>query len=122
MITTLLNIENVATMVCRVPGKEELGGASVGLESWDMDERSEEHTSELQSHSDLVCRLLLETKKHTSELQSHSDLVCRLLLEKKRLVSRVTEQNIRYHTIRVPPKFRYREQTCGAWCTRLYDD
>src|SRR5947207_8021439 len=28
--------------------------------------RSEEHTSELQSHSDLVCRLLLEKKKETS--------------------------------------------------------
>src|SRR5260221_4129489 len=27
--------------------------------------RSEEHTSELQSHSDLVCRLLLEKKKHS---------------------------------------------------------
>src|SRR5438034_7517339 len=30
------------------------------VESW---VRSEEHTSELQSHSDLVCRLLLEKKK-----------------------------------------------------------
>src|SRR5438132_7030824 len=28
--------------------------------------RSEEHTSELQSHSDLVCRLLLEKKKTKS--------------------------------------------------------
>src|SRR5438034_801753 len=28
-----------------------------------VDARSEEHTSELQSHSDLVCRLLLEKKK-----------------------------------------------------------
>src|SRR5260221_8911668 len=28
--------------------------------------RSEEHTSELQSHSDLVCRLLLEKKKKTT--------------------------------------------------------
>src|SRR2546428_9597844 len=28
-----------------------------------IDERSEEHTSELQSRSDLVCRLLLEKKK-----------------------------------------------------------
>src|SRR5437588_2008033 len=28
--------------------------------------RSEEHTSELQSHSDLVCRLLLEKKKNTA--------------------------------------------------------
>src|SRR5438034_1714344 len=29
----------------------------------DHPQRSEEHTSELQSHSDLVCRLLLEKKK-----------------------------------------------------------
>src|SRR5699024_12621866 len=29
--------------------------------------RSEEHTSELQSRFDLVCRLLLETKKHHTE-------------------------------------------------------
>src|SRR5260221_6006946 len=31
--------------------------------------RSEEHTSELQSHSDLVCRLLLEKKKYTQQSQ-----------------------------------------------------
>src|SRR5438034_6995834 len=31
-----------------------------------MDQESEEHTSELQSHSDLVCRLLLEKKKKKS--------------------------------------------------------
>src|SRR5438132_8122565 len=31
--------------------------------------RSEEHTSELQSHSELVCRLLLEKKKTHSERQ-----------------------------------------------------
>src|SRR5436190_9379882 len=36
-------------------------------------ERSEEHTSELQSHSDLVCRLLLEKKKkkNTKKTNSH---------------------------------------------------
>src|SRR5947207_7310928 len=33
--------------------------------------RSEEHTSELQSHSDLVCRLLLE-KKNLNTGVSHS--------------------------------------------------
>src|SRR5438132_8326047 len=32
--------------------------------------RSEEHTSELQSHSDLVCRLLLEKKKTKESKQS----------------------------------------------------
>src|SRR5438034_5592037 len=31
--------------------------------------RSEEHTSELQSHSDLVCRLLLEKKKTNRQTQ-----------------------------------------------------
>src|SRR5260370_41141890 len=31
------------------------------------DTRSEEHTSELQSHLNLVCRLLLEKKKHNSK-------------------------------------------------------
>src|SRR2546421_1943879 len=45
-------------------------------------DRSEEHTSELQSRSDLVCRLLLEKKKHTADLQSRSEPVSRLLLEK----------------------------------------
>src|SRR5947207_10904120 len=33
------------------------------------DRRSEEHTSELQSHSDLVCRLLLEKKKNIIEIE-----------------------------------------------------
>src|SRR5260221_11589763 len=33
--------------------------------------RSEEHTSELQSHSDLVCRLLLEKKKNTKNKHAY---------------------------------------------------
>src|SRR5438034_3940836 len=33
--------------------------------------RSEEHTSELQSHSDLVCRLLLEKKKKKRSIAFH---------------------------------------------------
>src|SRR5436190_13254709 len=42
--------------------------SSVAIDAHDqaavrIDRRSEEHTSELQSHSDLVCRLLLEKKK-----------------------------------------------------------
>src|SRR5436190_9450465 len=47
--------------------------------------RSEEHTSELQSHSDLVCRLLLEKKKifvwqtamiRTAAILTRSGIVC----------------------------------------------
>src|SRR5258707_10882527 len=47
-------------------------------------ERSEEHTSELQSRQYLVCRLLLENKNHTSELQSRQYRVFRLRLVKQR--------------------------------------
>src|SRR5438034_8192141 len=36
-------------------------------------ERSEEHTSELQSHSDLVCRLLLEKKKKNNKIQCEQE-------------------------------------------------
>src|SRR5690242_21439094 len=35
-------------------------------------ERSEEHTSELQSHVNLVCRLLLEKKKERREASTKS--------------------------------------------------
>src|SRR2546426_8524463 len=38
-------------------------------EPYVVDLRSEEHTSELQSPCNLVCRLLLGTEEHTSELQ-----------------------------------------------------
>src|SRR5438034_8215905 len=35
--------------------------------------RSEEHTSELQSHSDLVCRLLLEKKNNHNQTRATAD-------------------------------------------------
>src|SRR6266496_5963182 len=39
------------------------GTAATGVSGWTPHARSEEHTSELQSRRDLVCRLLLEKKK-----------------------------------------------------------
>src|SRR5438477_4117344 len=47
----------LSSSVWRVPVKERQG-------------RSEEHTSELQSHVNLVCRLLLEKKKKKGPLES----------------------------------------------------
>src|SRR2546430_9757312 len=41
--------------------------------------RSEEHTSELQSQSNLVCRLLLEKKKNTNELVINRRAVATLI-------------------------------------------
>src|SRR5450432_4800371 len=45
--------------------------ASPAHHGHDSHVRSEEHTSELQSRSDLVCRLLLEKKKKTSLKSPH---------------------------------------------------
>src|SRR2546430_9565177 len=42
--------------------------ATPGMEDRSGGGRSEEHTSELQSQSNLVCRLLLEKKKNRSDL------------------------------------------------------
>src|SRR5436190_15587595 len=58
--------ENRSDFLC--PNKEEhIFGAGSEMTDWaevpGYGYRSEEHTSELQSHSDLVCRLLLEKKK-----------------------------------------------------------
>src|SRR5260221_10013209 len=38
------------------------------------------------------------SEEHTSELQSHSDLVCRLLLEKKK-TCRLSERRVRYGNV-----------------------
>src|SRR5260221_10749169 len=46
--------------------REWFAQALADLHFQDSESRSEEHTSELQSHSDLVCRLLLEKKKNTT--------------------------------------------------------
>src|SRR5699024_11284854 len=42
--------------------------------------RSEEHTSELQSRFDLVCRLLLEKKKHKINKSQRKILACSLYI------------------------------------------
>src|SRR5437868_8435754 len=51
-----------------IAGVDSLNADLIALETAVHDERSEEHTSELQSRFDLVCRLLLEKKnqKHNA--------------------------------------------------------
>src|SRR5260221_1803542 len=52
--------------VARGATEAERGGGPAPGTGWRGALRSEEHTSELQSHSDIVCRLLLEKKKPSS--------------------------------------------------------
>src|SRR5260370_32745040 len=42
----------------------------LSIGAWGIASRSEEHTSELQSHLNLVCRLLLEKKKTMMKARS----------------------------------------------------
>src|SRR5467141_4269181 len=52
------------------PQSSGLGGGGFLLHYSARDARSEEHTSELQSHLNIVCRLLLEKKKKIHTLDS----------------------------------------------------
>src|SRR3989440_6832628 len=66
--------------------------------------RSEEHTSELQSRSDLVCRLLLEKKKHTN-LQGRSDEAHRTEVQERESSATaspdiLTQHSVQWHGIK----------------------
>src|SRR5260370_13532258 len=62
------SVDQPANFVERVVRNARGVGSHVG------DERSEEHTSELQSHLNIVCRLLLETKKKTLDRRTRCTL------------------------------------------------
>src|SRR2546427_9386178 len=74
---------NITTNPALQPGVlapiSRIGGGEVRVDrafhsktaAWDDDDRSEEHTSELQSQSNLVCRLLLEKKKKHKQTTKH---------------------------------------------------
>src|SRR5438132_5387529 len=57
-------------------GEAQIGGpcAVVSTHRLRQEFRSEEHTSELQSHSDLVCRLLLEKKKKINRIKKQQQI------------------------------------------------
>src|SRR5205085_8784477 len=57
-------------VIAKQYGLKTIHGAEI-----DLADRSEEHTSELQSQSNLVCRLLLEKKKNNNSQVTLSNLV-----------------------------------------------
>src|SRR2546427_8021731 len=64
-------------------GSRELGAGSGGLCCIACSLRSEEHTSELQSQSNLVCRLLLEKKKNNQRTSSTAITISQLDLQRQ---------------------------------------
>src|SRR5258706_2460451 len=77
--------------------------------------RSEEHTSELQSLTNLVCRLLLEKKKKTQERHKYGE---RLYRNKRDIILQASEAKFMGGAIRVIEGHR-----CGGRyvCDRLRD-
>src|SRR5437773_9210528 len=65
---TLVSKE-VSVVPAQVPTRGMQSSAVSDPASARNENRSEEHTSELQSHHDLVCRLLLEKKKKKKQKQ-----------------------------------------------------
>src|SRR3712207_7718989 len=67
-------IKQLAEAVRSEGGRALLVGGCVrdSLMNHEAKDRSEEHTSELQSRQYLVCRLLLEKKKTTNSLQENT--------------------------------------------------
>src|SRR6266536_4823069 len=60
------------TTLFRPPAQREASSGQAPAPRSPRPRRSEEHTSELQSRVDLVCRLLLEKKKKTDDQYLHT--------------------------------------------------
>src|SRR2546430_6011569 len=69
----LLGILDKATLTLGDNRRVDLSQSIIIMTS-NLGARSEEHTSELQSQSNLVCRLLLEKKKRTVQSSVYSQL------------------------------------------------
>src|SRR5438034_11545160 len=82
-------VDSVAALVPKAEIEGEMGEAQMGLQARLMSQALRKLTGAVsKSKTCLVfinqLREKIRSEEHTSELQSHSDLVCRLLLEKKK--------------------------------------
>src|SRR5690606_42151616 len=65
--------------LCGIIDRDHGVNGFAGIASGGHEIRSEEHTSELQSRENLVCRLLLEKKKIATRLRSRLRWACRVV-------------------------------------------
>src|SRR5438034_3250094 len=69
------NVEGAVGLAAAIGYLERIGRERIAEHEQAL-ARSEEHTSELQSHSDLVCRLLLEKKKRHNKIVDREQTKC----------------------------------------------
>src|SRR5260370_26498504 len=63
LIDAVIDVPRMRQRFREAPDEFFIKPSAIADELWHLYNRSEEHTSELQSHLNLVCRLLLEKKK-----------------------------------------------------------
>src|SRR5260370_27781255 len=79
-LTALLHHINIDVLRASFFGLKKTAAPGVDEMTWnEYAERSEEHTSELQSHLNLVCRLLLEKKKKINDTCITTTLISELV-------------------------------------------
>src|ERR1022692_1969447 len=78
--------------------------------------RSGKSCIQVSQHGDLLgcCGLPTRSEEHTSELQSPCNLVCRLLLEKKKRQSWQRGSNYPWMCLRRGWTFVHADESCGA--------
>src|SRR5947207_10523817 len=72
--TTLFRSTGFRCQLTRVSPTKIIASSRATGRGNNLRRRSEEHTSELQSHSDLVCRLLLEKKKNKKNTNNQHNI------------------------------------------------
>src|SRR2546421_3714079 len=71
------------------PGGAAVGGRFFSGQLWRRDESRAREILVTRGLGLPVPQILVRSEEHTSELQSRSDLVCRLLLEKKKMLETI---------------------------------
>src|SRR5256885_7138821 len=88
-----------ALPICLARGMAQaLGHFLGGFQDEGIRPRSEEHTSELQSPCNLVCRLLLEKKK-----QNHTAIILQVPNLKGTDISMYRDQTVCLYSVTLPP-------------------
>src|SRR5436190_5232558 len=85
-----LSLEEIAGELAALPANSVPERADWARISGRWTRRVDERIAELQRLRAGLTTCIGRSEEHTSELQSHSDLVCRLLLEKKKKIQKPT--------------------------------
>src|SRR6266540_6753308 len=88
----------VAALVPAAPGSAAFAIVLAGAAAWQLSPLKRRWLRDCHRSVPLPPRGWARSEEHTSELQSHHDLVCRILLEKKKLKKKKKKQTKKKNT------------------------